>query len=153
MNKLIIFFNRGQYSPVKDEFKKIYSSKFKWDRKQSWVGKTGYVKASKKMESGEAITFLIECDDKLTDKFFEFSKTNKIECKLVDNFNNIDVINVVEQTKMLTDRLDIKLNRAGNFLLTAMYRKDLSPRFIERWAELLKEDDDKFNNNKIIGGE
>lgn len=30
--KLIIQFQKGQYSPIKDEFKAIFSKVFKWDR-------------------------------------------------------------------------------------------------------------------------
>ncbi len=147
MNKIIINFHKGGYSSRKDEFKKIFAGNFRWNGKQAWVGRTGYVKASKKMESGEAITFLIECNDKLTDKFFEFSKSNKIDCKIAKDFDNIDVIDVKEEPESVIEHFGVKLDRAENFRLTAMYRKDLSPKFIDRWAKLLEFDDDKFNNN------
>lgn len=147
MNKMVIKFEHGQYSPVKDSFKKIFAGKFHWDKKQAWVSPEGkgYVKASKKMESGEAVTFLIECEDKLKDKFITFCADNKIVHQSVNNFDNIDVIEAKIEPEHKTG-LVVKLDRAGNFQVMLKYRRDLSPEFIKRWGELLKEDDDKFNS-------
>lgn len=141
--KLIIDFKRGEYSPLKDEFKKIFKGKFKWDNKQAWVSKEGYVKASKKMETGEAVTFLIECDEKMREKFANMCAQFKVSLRDVQSFDDISIIEVKEEA-VIENRIDFKLDRASVFL-ASVEKKKLSKGFVERWSELLRADDEKYN--------
>ncbi len=86
--KLIIIFNRGQYSPIKDEFKGLYTKSFKW-KGDGWYGKTGSVVPTEKMEPGSPITFHVECADKLAKTIIDFcnSDLHKIAYDEVESFD------------------------------------------------------------------
>ena len=86
--KLIIEFKTGQYSPVKDEFKGLFSKVFKWDGYKAWKGKTGRVEATEKMEPGTSHIFHVECDENIGKKLTDFcnNENHKIKCDEVQTF-------------------------------------------------------------------
>ena len=85
--KLIIQFQKGQYSPIKDEFKSLFSSVFKWDRYKGWRGKTGFVEATEEMKTGNPITFKVECPQDIYNKLKSFCDLYFIQCIDVQDLN------------------------------------------------------------------
>lgn len=88
--KLILSFGRGQYSPIKNDFKSIFSEKFKWDGKKGWYGKDGFVEATEKMETGAPVIFMIECDTLLGTKFSLFATKHNIIHLEVQDFSEFN---------------------------------------------------------------
>jgi hypothetical protein len=88
--RLIINFKRGQYSPVKDEFKALYTKVFKWNKfKEGWYGKTGFVKATEKMEPGMPVILNVECKDEIGQNIKSFcdDDSHKIDYIEVQDFS------------------------------------------------------------------
>lgn len=141
--KLIIFFKKGEYSPIKDKFKAIFAGKYKWDGKQAWVNKKGFVKATQKMESGFPVKFIVECDIELKNKFFEFCNVYKIEISEVESFDNVNVIEAkIEKPK---PAFDVKLNKTKYFEIEYAVKGNITAKFFQGWIKLLREDDEKLN--------
>lgn len=75
---LRISFGIGRYSPIKDEFKRIFTPLFKWNRVKGWHGEDGFVEATVKMEPGEPHVFEIKCPIDMAVKFDEFCQKYRI---------------------------------------------------------------------------
>ena len=69
---LKLSFNSGQYSPHKDEFKKIFAGQFQWNRVRGWHGDLGFVEATEKMEPGAPVVFDVRCSKEMGEVFKTF---------------------------------------------------------------------------------
>lgn len=100
--KLIIQFNSGQYSPVKNEFKGLFSKVFKWDGYKAWKGKSGFVEATEKMEPGMPHTFNVECDENIGKKLKDFcdNEIHKISYTEVQEFITFKVPSLLPEDEI-----------------------------------------------------
>lgn len=80
---LKLSFAFGQYSPHKDEFKKIFSDKFKWNRIKGWHGDSGFVEATEKMEPGAPVVFDVKCSNEIGEAFKMFCKNYNISLEIL----------------------------------------------------------------------
>jgi len=157
MPKLLIVFKGNHYSIVKDAFKALFAGKdkFHWNGADNgWFGKDGYVKATTKMETGAPVMFMVECNDKLLDKFTGFCNTNNIEFHIVNSFDTAKPESQPQSTpvpKLVLIQPEYKLDRCTSFIQQMNARKGFSESFISRWSYLLSIDDRRLND--ILGNQ
>lgn len=134
--KFFINFKVGEYSPIKDDFKKCFAGILKWDNKQAWTNKTEYIRASKKMETGQAVKFFLNVEEKIAKRLEEFCEANKIDMEKVESFGNEIILEAKKEEVII-----VKLDRVPRFLTEAR----VSHSFAKGWAELLRKDDERLN--------
>jgi len=144
MTKLIINFRHGEYSKNKDVFKAIFSGKYKWDGKQGWYAKDGFVKASQKMESGMPVTFLV--DTIFPHLFKVFCEVNNIDFKEVNSF---DSVSITEVTIEKNEGIIVNINRSKQFYETMSNNMLFTAGFVNNWLKLLNKDDERLNKMLI----
>ena len=143
MPKVIINFSAGQYSPAKLKFKALFAKTLKWDGKQAWVKGSEYIRATEKMESGAPVSFVCEVNNDLYDKLIEFCQELKVHYQATDTFKDIQVKEAVPEFTFM----NVKIDRAKSFESEMAGRNDYSLNFYQGWLKLLREDDERINNN------
>jgi hypothetical protein len=151
MKLIINFIEAGQYGrvfdeakniKVKDKFKAIFSKKLKWDNKQGWYSKdkTEFVKATKKMETGQPVKFLVDVEEELVEKLEEFGRIFKVSVERVESFDEekiVEVPDVKNEVVVIESSVILKRQIIRDY--------GLSKKFVDRWNKLLRKDDERLN--------